>query len=103
MLEKHQREPVVNTPTIGSASSPPCDCLTFCGDDPGLHNGRATACEWRKKGLAAHAERNRIAAVASALLGIAEADGHVVVTVANMRQICKQLETCLPNKITYIF
>lgn len=102
MIENHPREPAVNTAKIDSASSPQCDCLTFCGDDPGLKNGHATACEWRKKGLAADAERNRVAAVASTLLGIAEADGQVIVTATNMRQICKQLETCLPNKITYI-
>lgn len=31
----------------------PCDCLTRCGDDPGLKDGRATPCaslaRWQEK------------------------------------------------------
>lgn len=26
----------------------PCDCDTWCGDDPGIAAGRAEKCQWRK-------------------------------------------------------
>lgn len=34
-----------------------CDCLNWCGDDPGLHDGRADPCEDRIKSQQEAAER----------------------------------------------
>lgn len=84
-----------------SAHAPePCDCLNFCGDDSRLYDGGATPCDWRKRGLDSQANLARVKSLASALLGIAEEDGKVVVTVENMRYLCKQIEACLPQKLT---
>lgn len=69
----------------------PCDCLNHCGDDPWLHDGRATPCEGRKQALAAKEERTRTRDAAKALLGIAQEDGQVVVSLANMAALCNAL------------
>lgn len=69
-----------------------CDCTARCGDDPWLRDGRATPCPNLARELAAHQERARTRETARALLGIAQEDGQVVVSLANMAALCRALD-----------
>lgn len=73
------------------AKLPKCDCLNFCGDDPGLDSKKRTPCADALRASAEKVKRQAVGASLKEAIETAKREGQVTISAYHMAEFEKYI------------